>query len=166
MAKGSRNRAMPSTPAPRAEQPAAQEPPAEAAAPVAAAGTRSPARGSRATAAAARPEPEYLLAGTGCVAGHASGHELESPGLGRMPTRKAGRTGFALVVWCTIGLAFLVDRKWLAIGIQALVLWLAFSAVVQRRAGHRKRCWRTRTWRHAWGGLVPTGADPTRPAGT
>jgi hypothetical protein len=165
MAKGSRNRAMPSTPAPRAEQPA-EEQPVSAAAPVAAAGPRAQDRASAAAPAAARPEPAYLLAGTDCVAGHARGHELESPGIGRTPTRKAARTGFALVLWCTIGVAFLVDRKWLAIGIQALVLWLVFSAFVQRRAGHRKRCWRTRTWRHAWGGLVPTGGDPTRPAGT
>ena len=118
------------------------------------------------TATAGVAEPEYLVKGTGCTAGHERGHELDSGRLGRLPTRKATRIGLALVLWCSVGVAFLVDMKWLSFGLQVLLLWLAFSAVLQRRAGHRGRCWRTRAWRHAWGGFAPSFKDPTRPAGT
>jgi hypothetical protein len=94
------------------------------------------------------------------------GHELDAGRLGRVPSKKATRIGLFLVLWCDIGIGLVVDRRWLSLGLQLLVLWLVFSAIVQRSAGHKGRCWRTRTWRHAWGGLAPTGSDPTRPAGT
>ena len=51
--------------------------------------------------------------------------------------------------------AGITSWTWSHLGAQVAVLWLAFAAFVVRRAGHRKRCWRTRTWRHAWGGLAP-----------
>lgn len=112
------------------------------------------------------PEPEYLITGTGCTAGHVRGHELDAGRLGRVPTKRATRTGFFLVLWCAIGVGLVVDTRWIGLGLQLLAIWLAFSAIVQRRAGHRGHCWRTRSWRHAWGGLAPSSSDPTRPAGT
>lgn len=182
MAKSGRGgrRAMPSTPA--TDQPAngATPPPpsSEKAEPTASRpptshrndrkspATRPPAASARRDEPApAREEPAYLIEGTGCTYGHQRGHELDAGRLGSVPTRKATRVGFFLVLWCAIGVGLVVDRRWLSIGIQLLVIWLAFSAVVQRRAGHRGRCWRTRSWRHAWGGLAPAMSDPTRPAG-
>ena len=92
--------------------------------------------------------------------------------LGKLPSRKKARVGFTVVVWCLVGLTIIhyagaTERNWTMFAVQLALLWLAFAAVLVRRAGHRKRCWRTRSWRHAWGGLAPgSGADPTRPAGT
>ena len=170
MAKGSRQRAMPSTPGqPGAPQPAT--PPTDdstrsGARPGAPSGARPVPVRPPATPSPGPAEPEYLLKGTGCTAGHERGQELDSGRLGSLPTRRATRIGVGMVLWCALGLAFLVDAKWLPFGLQLLVLWLAFSAVLQRRAGHKGRCWRTRAWRHAWGGFAPTPKDPTRPAGT
>lgn len=167
MAKGSRQRAMPSTPSQRAAGAAsahdaqADRAHADPAATQAGRGAAaSPAVGSPTGKPAKRREPEYLVQGTKCVGGHARGEELISAGIGRVPTRRATWMGIALVLWCALGVSFVVDPMWLLFGFQLLLLWLAFSAVVQRRAGHRRRCWRTRAWRHAWGGLVPTAKDP------
>lgn len=180
MSKGSRQRAMPSTPSTTQSRPAAsgsETPQSDTSRPGTTGSGRVPSAPSPAPAAAARAraaaddrrrlEPEYLIKGTECLAGHERGHELDSGRIGQVPTRRATRIGFALVLWCSVGIAFVVDRKWLGFGLQVLVLWLAYSAIVQRRFGHRRRCWRTRAWRHAWGGLAPTSSeDPTRPAGT
>ncbi len=115
-----------------------------------------------------RREPTYLTKGAGCRPDlHRRGSELDSGRLGQVPTRRTSRIGVGLVVWCLLGTLFIDSGRWTPFAIQICVLWLAFSAVVQRRAGHRGRCWRTRAWRHAWGGLVPSSdVDPTRPAGT
>ena len=152
MAKSPRERSMPSTPQ---ERPPAPPPPAASAEPA-----------SNATASRTRPtrvvpvEPEYLIAGTECVSGHAPGHELDAGRLGTVPSRKRARIGFGLMLWCVAGLAFLAlggitELKWATFAAQVAVLWLVFAAFVVRTSGHRKRCWRTRTWRHAWGGLAP-----------
>jgi hypothetical protein len=168
MAKGSRQRAMPRTPG-QSTSPRQATPPTQASDAPGDGGVPSGARPVPARPQAARPpgpaEPEYLLKGTGCTEGHERGHELDSGRLGTLPTRRATRIGVGLVLWCGVGVALLVDAKWLFFGLQMLVLWLAFSAVIQRRAGHKGRCWRTRAWRHAWGGFAPTLKDPTRPAG-
>jgi hypothetical protein len=105
-------------------------------------------------------EPEYLIAGTKCLSGHVRGQELDAGRLGTVPSRKRARIGFGLMLWCVAGLAFLsvggiTDLRWASFAAQVAVLWLVFAAFVVRTAGHRKRCWRTRTWRHAWGGLAP-----------
>ncbi len=170
--RGAHRRAMPSTPAadldPGGAAPAPG--PEQHASPPApngpARGQGEPAPTSRPAARPVEPEPAYLIEGTGCTDGHLRGQELDAGRLGRVPSKKATRLGFFLVLWCAIGVGLVVDQRWLGLGLQLLALWLAFSAIVQRRAGHKGRCWRTRTWRHAWGGLAPTSSDPTRPAGT
>ncbi len=151
MAKSSRQRAMPSTPQ---ERPAR----APAAAPL---GEGAPPPTGRTTASRPAPvEAGYLITGTGCTAGHVRGQELDAGRLGVVPSRKRARIGFGLVLWCMAGMAFLATAgitswTWSTLIAQVAMLWLAFAAFVVRRAGHRKRCWRTRTWRHAWGGLAP-----------
>ena len=167
-------RAMPSTPAPRAgdaegaaaaptDGPAAGGPDGTGDAPSATPGAVPPAGTSAgSTARTGSGEPDHLITGTGCLAGHQRGHELDSGRRGQVPTRRATRIGFFLVLWCAVGIGLVVDLGWLSLGLQLLVLWLVFTAFVQRRAGHRGRCWRTRTWRHAWGGLAPGGTG--RPA--
>ncbi|MGB8021146.1 MAG: hypothetical protein WCF04_07965 [Candidatus Nanopelagicales bacterium] len=157
MARASRARALPSTPDPRLAQapggaPAAGRSPA-AGHPKDATGAATPAQ-SPAPRRPVRTEPEYLVRGTGCVSGHVRGRELETERIGRVPSRRSTRIGLALVLWCIVGLAFLVDPKWASFGIRLAVVWLALSAIVMRRAGHRGHCWRTRTWRHAWGGFA------------
>jgi hypothetical protein len=152
MAKSPRERAMPSTPQGR---PPAPPPPAASA-----------DRASNPPVSRTRPtrvvpvEPAYLIAGTKCVSGHVRGQELDAGRLGTVPSRKRARIGFGLMLWCVAGLAFLAvggitDLRWASFAAQVAVLWLVFAAFVVRTAGHRKRCWRTRTWRHAWGGLAP-----------
>ncbi len=152
MAKSSRQRAMPSTPQDR--------PPAAPPASTTGGRAPTPAATRRAAAPPVQVEPGYLIAGTGCTAGHERGQELDAGRLGRVPSRKRARIGFGLVLWCVAGLAFLAavgitSWTWSTVGAQLAVLWLAFAAFVVRTSGHRKRCWRTRTWRHAWGGLAP-----------
>jgi hypothetical protein len=93
------------------------------------------------------------------VGGHERGRELEARRLGRVPSARLTRIGFGLVIWCVAGSLFLAQGRFALLALQVTLLWLALSAVVQRRAGHRGRCWRTRAWRHAWGGLVP-GVQP------
>lgn len=110
-------------------------------------------------------EPAYLVRGTNCLAGHEPGEEFDAGRIGELPSSRTTWLGVGLVAWCMLGLAFIVDIKWLSLGQQVLVLWLVFSALVQRRMGHRGKCWRTRAWRHAWGGFVPRTGDPTHPAG-
>jgi hypothetical protein len=145
MAKSARQRAMPRTPQDRAP---AQSPAA-------------PAPGAPLeTARSAPAEPEYLITGTGCKAGHVRGEELDAGRMGTVPSRRRARTGFGLALWCLAGLAVLgavgvTSWTWPSIAAQVAVIWLAFAAFVVRTSGHRKRCWRTRTWRHAWGGLAP-----------
>jgi len=158
MAKPARQRAMPRTPQ---ERPTALPAPAALTHGEPGATTDEPPRKAR-----PRVEREFLITGTGCVAGHPPGKELDAGRIGRVPTKKQSWTGFGLLCWCLGGLLFLERGKWVPLALQIAVVWLAFAAIVVRSAGHRRRCWRTRTWRHAWGGLVPTGADPTRPAGT
>ena len=99
-------------------------------------------------------EPAHLVRGTHCVAGHERGKVLDS-GRGPLPTRRAARIGFGLAAWCTIGLILVLDPRWVGVVMQLLVVWLVFCAVVQWRAGHRRRCWATRTWRIAWGRIAP-----------
>ncbi len=110
-------------------------------------------------------EPDYLISGTGCVAGHVPGHELDAGRLGVVPTRRRARLGLALVVWCIVGAALLAitgatGPNWTVLACQVALIWLAFAAFVVRSAGHRGQCWRTRTWRHAWGGIAP-GSTPS-----
>jgi hypothetical protein len=116
-------------------------------------------------AGSAHQEPEYLIRGTGCTGGHERGHELDTGRLGRVPTRKGTRIGLFLVLWCVIGVGLVVDLRWLSFGLQLLAAWLILAAIVVRRSGHQGHCWRTRTWRHAWGGLAPTAKDPASTAG-
>jgi hypothetical protein len=144
MAKSARHRAMPSTP---------QDRPASAA-------PASPAATPEPTPPAAPADPGYLITGTRCTAGHVRGQELDSGRLGTVPSRKRARIGFGLVLWCVAGMALLAAAgitswTWSLVGTQVAALWLAFAAVVVRNSGHRRRCWRTRSWRHAWGGLAP-----------
>lgn len=110
-------------------------------------------------------EPEYLVAGTGCVSGHQAGSELVD-GLGDLPSAKLSKIGIGLIAWAMFGMAVLGQLPLLNLALIAAVLWMLFSLVVQHRSGHRGRCRLTRAWRHAWGGLVPVGKDPTRPAGS
>jgi hypothetical protein len=152
MAKSSRQRAMPRTP---------QDPP-PAAPPAPTTGDRAskPPVARKPAAHAVAVEPQYLIVGTGCTAGHERGQELDAGRLGRVPSRKRARIGFGLVLWCVAGMAFLAAAgitswTWSTVGAQLAVLWLAFAAFVVRTSGHRRHCWRTRTWRHAWGGLAP-----------
>lgn len=171
MAKGSRNRALPSTPGSSASRSGdAPAGPGDLGGP--APGT--PTGGGRTSPAPAgapgrrgAPDPDrFLVEGTRCRGGHPRGRELDSAALGRVPSRRAAWRGFILVLWCAVGVGVLVAVQWRGPGslavlllLPVLVLWLAFSAVLQRRAGHRGRCWRVRTWRHAWGGLLPFGGD-------
>ncbi len=156
MARPARQRRMPSTPQDRPPAP-----PAPTAPPAASAERASnPPASRKQTTKVVPTEPEYLIAGTGCTAGHVRGQELDAGRLGTVPSRKRARIGFGLVVWCVAGLAFLAvggitELRWATFAAQVAMLWLAFAAFVVRTAGHRKRCWRTRTWRHAWGGLAP-----------
>lgn len=163
MAKSARQRAMPSTPQerpatpPPADAPGGSEPTA-AGAP--GGGAPKPVAARRSTGPATRAEQEYLITGTGCTAGHLRGHELDAGRLGAVPSQKRARIGFGLVLWCVAGMALLAAAgitswTWATVGAQVAVVWLAFAAFVVRTSGHRKRCWRTRTWRHAWGGLAP-----------
>lgn len=163
-----RSRSLPSTPDPRrAPEPGGGPGGPGSPSPGSTSASRTPAT-HRATGAptrtpAASPaEPDYLVAGTGCVRGHERGAELVTARLGKVPSRKMTRIGFGLVIWCLLGAAFLARGRYAVLGLEIAALWLAFSAVVQRRAGHRRRCWRTRTWRHAWGGLVPVGQPKRR----
>ena len=153
MAKSSRERAMPSTPQ---DRPPAPPPPPGASAPRASNLPASPQQTTRVVPV----EPEYLIAGTNCVSGHVRGQELDAGRLGTVPSRKRARIGFALVLWCVAGLAFLAvggitELGWATLAAQVAALWLVFAAFVVRTAGHRRRCWRTRAWRHAWGGFAP-----------
>jgi hypothetical protein len=162
MAKSARRRALPSSP----QKPTPVDSPA------------SPPSGPDASEAgmdgadpgaeqAPRVERPHVIEGTGCVGGHPRGQELNAGRLGQVPSNRQAWTGFALLCWCFGGLLFLAEGKWAPLAFQVAVVWLVFAAIVVRSAGHRGRCWRTRTWRHAWGGLTPgSGADPTRPAGT
>lgn len=156
-------RSMPSTPRP---QSAAEEAGTEA---VPSGAPASPARGAARRAAGAgsevgaanetrpaRSEPAYLIEGTGCVAGHARGRERDAGPIGELPSARTTWIGVGLLAWCGAGLYFLLDPRWMSLAVIGLLLWLAFSAFVQRRRGHRGKCWRTRAWRHAWGGLVPS----------
>jgi hypothetical protein len=152
MAKSARQRAMPSTPQ---DRPGAL-PPARPVDAGALPGSPAPSK----TAHPAPAHPDYLIAGTRCTAGHERGRELDAGRLGAVPSRKRARIGFGLVLWCVAGLAFLAGAgitswTWAVVGTQAAVLWLAFATVVVRTSGHRRRCWLTRSWRHAWGGLAP-----------
>lgn len=153
-----RGRSLPSTPDPRR---APGTPPSGSST----AGAPTPRPSAQGRAVPVRPvtkEPEYLVQGTGCTAGHEPGHELLTRRLGRVPSKRLTRIGLGLVVWCFLGSLFLAKGKWAQLAIELIVLWLALSAVVQRRAGHKGRCWRTRSWRHAWGGLVPVAAPRPR----
>ena len=152
MAKSPRERAMPSTPQ---DRPPAPPPPAASAD-----RASNPPAPRRHTTRVVAVEPDYLIVGTECVSGHVRGQELDAGRLGTVPSRKRARIGFGLVLWCVAGLAFLAvggitELRWATLAAQVAVLWLVFAAFVVRTAGHRKRCWRTRTWRHAWGGLAP-----------
>lgn len=149
MAKSARRRAMPRTPQDRPAMPSpAREPVAQA---------------STEHRPSPRPTPTekpHVLAGTGCTAGHVRGQELDAGRLGTLPSQKRARIGFGLVLWCVGGIGVLAATgitswTWAEALAQVAVLWLAFAALVVRRAGHRRRCWRTRSWRHAWGGLAP-----------
>jgi hypothetical protein len=180
MAKSRRERPLPSTPGPQPQPPA--QPPAPGTEPGVESGTEPvtgiakpvPARRETAKDAAAptRDEPAYLITGTECLSGHERGETFMTGNLGKLPTRKKARVGFIVVVWCLVGFTIIhyagaTEQNWTIFAVQLALLWLAFAAVLVRRAGHRKRCWRTRSWRHAWGGLAPgSGVDPTRPAGT
>ena len=156
-----RGRSLPSTPDPRRASeptPGPDETGAPASRPAGArrtAANRTP--GSPSRTAPTGSEPDCLITGTGCVSGHERGAELVTSRLGKVPSRKMTRIGFGLVVWCLLGAAFLAKGRYAVLGLEIAALWLAFSAIVQRRAGQRWRGWRTRTWRHAWGGLVPVG---------
>jgi hypothetical protein len=111
-------------------------------------------------------EPLYLIKGTGCLAGHEPGAELIGGKLGKVPSQRTTRIGVGLIIWILLGIVFLSNLLWLALALLGGVIWIILSAVVQRRSGHRRHCWRTRTWRYAWGGLVPMPRieDPTREA--
>lgn len=169
MARAPRNRQMPSTPQPGRQDapppatasppPTTQRPP-RAPRPAVASASRS-SQGSAPTA-----EPEYLVAGTDCLAGHPPGQPVAVGRTGTVRTKRQARLGFGLVAWCVGGMAVLavagiVDARWATFGIQVGVIWLAFAALLVRRAGHRGRCWRTHSWRQAWGGLAP-GSGPPR----
>lgn len=172
MAKSGHERPMPSTPGQRPEPPA--QPPATSAEPSTGKAKHVPARPAASTDASAptRDEPDHVIVGTGCVSGHERGSALTTGNLGKLPTRKKARIGFGVVVWCLVGFTVIhyagaSERNWTLFAVQLALVWLAFAALLVRRAGHRKHCWRTRSWRHAWGGLAPgSGLDPTRPAGT
>lgn len=155
MAKGKGQRPLPSTPGPRPADGAAPPGPVPGPVPDAPVDEARPRTG-RASARTARDAEPWLVAGTHCVAGHDRGNELEAGPIGPVPSRRRAWIGFGLLLWCGIGLALILEPQWVTMGIIVTFLWLLFSAFVQRRIGHRGRCWRTRSWRHAWGGLVPT----------
>ena len=163
MSKGRSQRPLPSTPGPQPPPEPADVGAAEAAAggpgPAPASGPTRPASArsqARSAGRAAHDVEPFLIAGTKCVAGHERGHELEAGPIGTLPSRRTAWIGFGLLVWCGIGLALILDPQWVTMGVLVAVLWLVFSAFIQRRLGHRRRCWRTRAWRQAWGGLVPS----------
>lgn len=171
MAKSARRRAMPSTPAVQ-PRPKAPEPEPESRNAELSTRPDQPQAQKSGAAAARGDEPEYLIKGTGCTAGHKRGSELDGGRIGKLPTQRQARIGLGLVAWCLGGLALVAiagvfDPRWVQFGIQIGLIWLALAAILMRRAGHKGKCWRTRTWRQAWGGLAPGGGpDPTRPAGT
>jgi hypothetical protein len=77
-----------------------------------------------------------------------------------VPSRRRTRIGFGVVLWCVAGVALLavsgiIEPRLATFAAQLAGLWLVLVAVLVRSAGHRRRCWRTRTWRHAWGGFAP-----------
>lgn len=176
MGKSSRNRAMPSTPRANDAQlevdPDTVEPAQQTTTPAVtppATPWRMPWSRTERADKPARPllpplDPDtekFLVVGTECLAGHTRGSELDAGPLGRVPSKKTTWIGVSLVLWCGLGIATLFWRMqlpptWVTLGVIVLLAWLAFSAVIQRRLGHRGRCWRVRTWRHAWGGLVPS----------
>ncbi|MDH3958070.1 MAG: hypothetical protein OEU98_01190 [Actinomycetota bacterium] len=176
MAKSGRERPLPSTPGSRPQKPV--QPPVPGTEPGTEPGTgktnQVPARPARSKDESAPPhdEPEHVITGTDCLSGHQPGETFTTGGLGKLPSRKKARVGFTVVLWCLVGFTIIhyagvTEGNWTFFAVQLALLWLAFAAFLVRRAGHRKRCWRTRSWRHAWGGLAPgSGADPTRPAGT
>lgn len=104
-------------------------------------------------------EPRYLVEGTRCLRGHDPGSEMVEPRLGKVPGQRITRIGVGLIVWALLGLAFLTNLLYISLALIGAVLWQSISALVQRRAGHRGHCWRTRSWRYAWGGIVPTPRD-------
>jgi len=112
-------------------------------------------RGSESPDPKARHDEPFLITGSDCTGGHEPGRELQAGPIGTLPTRRTAMIGFGLVLWGSIGLAIILDPRWVGTAVLLLGSWLLFSAVVQRRLGHRGRCWRTRAWRQAWGGLVP-----------
>lgn len=161
MAKSRRTRTLPRTPVPTPARPESSTG-ADGGLGVASGGPHdaervgTPSPGPRKVAARrVESDPEYLVKGTGCTDGHERGRELETRRLGRVPSARLTRLGFGLVLWCFAGALFLAQGRYSLLALELMVLWLALSAIVQRRAGHRGRCWRTRAWRHAWGGLVP-----------
>lgn len=110
----------------------------------------------RAEAPAPVTEPDYLLQGTGCVAGHERGQELVESRLGRVPSARLTKIGFGVTLWIAIGVIFIAPPMWSLVALIGGVLWTLYSLFVQHRGGHRGHCRRTRAWRYAWGGLVPT----------
>lgn len=102
------------------------------------------------------PEPDYLLKGTGCVRGHERGQELIEPRLGRVPSARLTKIGFGVTIWIMFGLIFMAPPLWALMVLVGGAVWVTYSMFVQHRGGHRGHCRRTRAWRYAWGGLVPT----------
>ncbi len=165
MAKGKGQRPLPSTPAGRGPAPEQVQ---RAAPDHAAEVGRAPAPearmvgsqggGGRSRSGRVDYEP-YVIAGTDCLAGHEAGQALEAGPIGTLPTRRTAWIGFGLLLWCGVGVAIVLERMgfagWIPYTVVAALAWLLFSAFVQRRLGHRGKCWRTRAWRQAWGGLVP-----------
>jgi hypothetical protein len=176
MAKPRRERPLPSTPGSQPQPPAQppEQPLGTGSEPGTGKAKHVPPRPetSKDASAPTRDEPAYIITGTECLSGHERGETFTTGNLGKLPTRKKARVGFTVVLWCLVGFTIIhyagvTEQNWTMLAVQLALLWLAFAAVLVRRAGHRKRCWRTRSWRHAWGGLAPgSGADPTRPAGT
>lgn len=104
---------------------------------------------------AAKVDPDYLLAGTGCVGGHEQGQELIDRRLGRLPSARTTKIGLGVSAWIFFGMIFMAPPAWPLAALAGAVSWVAYSTYFQHRAGHRGRCRRTRAWRYAWGGLVP-----------
>ncbi|HSO04484.1 MAG TPA: hypothetical protein VLQ92_08395, partial [Candidatus Limnocylindrales bacterium] len=139
MAKSARQRAMPRTPQERPTTPPAADLAASPPGPPAAEHAPAPAAPRAPTSRPTRVEPEYLIAGTRCTAGHTRGQELDAGRLGLVPSRKRARIGFGLVLWCVAGMAVLAAAgiaswTWSSWGAQVALLWLAFAAFVVRRA--------------------------------
>lgn len=161
-------RVVPSTPQPRPETPASEESSTSSQPAQPTPRSRPPANPKSprpAPTIQARVEPEHVVTGTRCVAGHTPGAEFDAGRMGILPTRKQAFIGFGLVAWCLGGLAVMAmtgiaEGAWVALGVQFTAAWFVLAAVFVHRGGHRRRCWRTRTWRHAWGGLAPgSGRD-------